>query len=217
MRRLFKIIFQLVAVAFLCFVGTAAWIVFSGLSDSGEKADVALVTDLRGADRAIKLYKEGAFPFIIVCGSTGQGSENEVAAVGKYLESNGVPASAIIEDRRDENTLEAARHVAAIMKTRQFESVMIVADYYRITRAQLALDHEGVAEIDKAHVGKLQKEDALKIGREVVALYAFIGKVYLLPAAEKAKDEAKVGMDKASSDAEKAKDSVDKSLDGLAK
>ena len=28
MRRLFKIIFQLVAVAFLCFVGTAAWIVF---------------------------------------------------------------------------------------------------------------------------------------------------------------------------------------------
>jgi creatinine amidohydrolase/Fe(II)-dependent formamide hydrolase-like protein len=57
----------------------------------------------------------------------------------------------------------------------------------------------------------------LKIGREVVTLYDYLGKVYFLPAAEQVKKEAQVGMDKASADAEKATQKVSKSLDNLAK
>jgi hypothetical protein len=74
-----------------------------------------------------------------------------------------------------------------------------------------------VAETEKAHVGKFQKEDAWNIGREVVALYDYVGTVYLLPAALKAKDEAKVGLENASADAEKAKAKMGKSLNNLDK
>ena len=238
MRRLFNVIFQLVAAALLIFLFTAVWIVFDGLNDLGEKADVALVighselsegnAEQPRLDRVIKLYNEGEFPFIIVSGSTrrstitinnrsGIFTDDRPAEMAKYLESHGVPSNAIIEGRQGQNTQETARDVAGIMKSHQFQSVMIVTDYYHMTRTKLALHHEGVAEIQKAHVGKLQKEDALKIGREVVALYDYVGKVYLLPAAEKVKEEAKVGMDKAKVDAEQAKKKVDKSFDGLSK
>jgi len=227
MRRLFSLIFELVAAAIFFFLCTAALIIFDGLSDSGQKADVALVTGHAEAvpgnageprmDLAVKLYNAGEFPFIIVSGSTGRGTYDDPAAMAKYLESQGIASNAIIEVRQGENTQETAREVAEIMKSHQLQSVMVVTDYYHETRTKLALTHEGIAEVEKAHVGQLQKEDALKIGREVVALYVYIGKIYLLPAAEKVKKEAQVGMDKAQTDAQQAKQKVDKGLNGLSK
>jgi uncharacterized SAM-binding protein YcdF (DUF218 family) len=227
MRRLFKLIFQLVAAALFIFLCTVAWILFDGLTDLGEKADVALVighseysqgkAEQPRLDRVVKLYNDGEFPFIIVSGGTSRSTSDEPAAIAKYLESQGVPANVIIQEHRGVTTAETARFVAEIMKSHQFDSVMVITDYYHVTRTKLALSHEGVAQIQKAHVGKLQKEDAWAIGREVVALYNYVGRVYLLPAAEKAKEEAQVGLDKAKVDAEKAKEKVDKSLDNMAK
>jgi vancomycin permeability regulator SanA len=224
MRRLFKLIFQLVMSAVVIFLLTAAWIVFDGLNDSGGKADVALVSGQpEGAverallDRVIELYNGGEFPAVIVSGTDTPSSFDHAAAMAEYLEGKGIPANAITQNRRGGTMPETAARVAAIMKLHRFESVMVVADYYHITRLKLALGQEGVAEIDKAHIGALRKEDAWKIGREVLALYDYVGRVYLLPLAEKAKDEAKVGLDKAGLDAQKAKESVNKGLDNLPK
>jgi len=226
MRRFFNVIFQLVLSALAIFLLTAVWIVFDGLTDLGEKADVALVTgggsspgnaEQPRLDRVVKLYTDGEFPFIIVCGSGGGSAGDEPGAMAKYLEGQGIPENVIIEETRGKTTQETAREVAAIMKLHQFETVMIITDYYRVTRMKLALGHEGVAYIQKAHVGRLQKADAWKIGREVVALYNYLGKVYVLPEAEKVKEEAQVGADKAKADAQQAKQKVDKSLDNLAK
>ncbi len=238
MRRLFNLIFQLIAAALIIFLFTALWIVFDGLTDLGNKADVVLVTghaelaeskaEQARRDRVVKLYNDGEFPFIIVSGSTSRSTTtinggtgvftyDEPAAMAKYLESQGIPSNVIIEDHRAETTQDVARDVAHIMKAHRFKSVMIVTDYYQVTRMKLELHHEGIAEIQKAHVGRLRKEDALGIGREVVALYVYIGKTYLLPTAEKIKKEAEVGVDKAKADAEKAKQKVDKGLNGLAK
>ena len=193
-RRIFSLIFKLIVAAIVVFLLTAVWIVFDGLNDSRTKADVALVTGHAESsrvdtsqprlDRVMKLYHDGEFPFIIV--SASPGAPDQSTAMAGYLERRGIPANVILESRQGENTQDTARDVAGIMKSRRFQSVMIVADYYHITRTRLALNHEGITEIQKAHVGTLRKEDALKIGREVVALFAYVGKVYLLPAAEKA-------------------------------
>jgi uncharacterized SAM-binding protein YcdF (DUF218 family) len=226
MRRLFNLIFQLVAATVFIFLGTAAWIVFDGLSDSGQKTDVALVTghaeSAQGTsepvlDHVVQLYNQGEFPFIIETEPTGGPNHDGSGGIAAYLESKGIPSSAIIEAHWSGTTQGNAREVAQIMKSHQFQSVMIIADYYQITRTKLALTHEGIVDIEKAHVGKLRKEDAFKIGREVVALYDYIGKIYLLPAAEKVQKEAQVGMDKAKTEAEKAKGKVDKSLDSMVK
>jgi uncharacterized SAM-binding protein YcdF (DUF218 family) len=227
MRRLFRLIFQLVAAAIFLFLCIAGLIIFDGLNDAGQKADCAVVIghieslpghpEQPALDRAVKLYNDGVFPIIIVGVSAKPGETNGTAALASYLQSHGVPGSAIIEARRSASTQELTHEVAEIMKSRRFESIMIVTDYYHVTRVKLGLSHEGVADIEKSHVGQLQKEDALKIGREVVALCDYVGHVYLLPAAEKAKAEAQVGMDKASVDTQKAKEKIDKSLDSLAK
>ena len=222
MRRLFNVIFQLISAAIVIFLLTAVWIVFDGLTDLGEKADVAWVFGSsqppRGAsdpllDRVIKLYTDGDFPFIVVSGST----HDQADVMAKYLESHDVPASAILKGAWGENTLDTARNMAETMKLHQFKSVMIVTDYYYVTRTKLELLHEGITDVQKAHVGKLHKADAMKIGREVVALYDFVAKDYLLPAAEKAREEAQVGIEKAKANADQAKKKMDKGLDNMSK
>jgi len=227
-RRFFILIFQLIVVAFLiCFL-TAIWIVFDGMSDLGEHADVALVTghsDLEQSapepavqdrlDRAIELYKEGQFPVIVVSGATRASGYDEAAIMAKYLEAHDVPVSAIIQDNQGDNTQDTAHDLAVIMKVQNFRSVMIVSHYYLITRMKLALRHEGITEIQKVHVGKLQNSDAYNVAREVVAFYAYIGKYYIIPTAEKIKEEAEVAMGKAKVDAAKAKETVNKKLDSL--
>jgi hypothetical protein len=226
MRRLFSLVFKLLVAALVIFLLTALWIVLDGLSDSGQKADVALVTGhaeaMQGAsdprlDRVVQLYNDGEFPFIIETEPTGDPNHDGSGGIAAYLENHGIPANAIIEARQTENMPATAHDVADIMKSHHFQSVMIVTDYYRVTRIKLTLVHEGITDIQKAHVGKPDKADAWKIGREVVALYDYIGKVYLLPAAEKAREEAQAGIDKAKTDAEKAKGKVDKGLDSLPK
>ncbi len=223
MRRLFSFIFQLIAAAIVVVIGTAAWIIFDGLNDVGDKADVALFAGHTGEavdpqlDHVVKLYKDGAFPSIIVSEPAVAGSEELAGTATRYLEDHGIPSSAILKDEDYISTWDLAHKVASSMKAHEFASVMLVADYYRMTRLKLALSHEGVVAIQKSHIGTARKEDALAIGHEVVALYDYIGKTFLLPAAEKIKQEAKVGADKAKDDAEKAKDKVDKSLNSLPK
>ena len=231
-RRLFGLIFKLILIAIIVFVVTAAVMIYDGSTDSGDKANVALVTgqvdplqnkaDLPRLDRAIELYNKGEFPIIIVSEPFSPRSPETSATMAAYLRNHGIPASAIIEDHakpedHSQATGETARTVAEIMKSRGFKSVMVITDYYHVTRTKLALYHEGVPTIEKAHVGKFDKTDAWNIGREVVALYAYIGKVYLFPAAEKAKEEAQVGLEKAKVEAEQAKQKVDKSLDSMSK
>lgn len=230
MGRLIKWIFKYIIVLVLLFLCLAAWIVFDGLRDSGEKADVALVTGHLEApvgmhetvahadlDRAIKLYNDSDTSYIIVSGSTSHTNYDDLDVRIKYLESHGVPSDVIVEDHHGQNMGEMARDVATILKSHQATSVMIVTDYYHVTGTKIALAHEGIRQVGNAHVGQFQKEDAVKIGRETVALCEYVGKVYLLPAAEKAKEEAQIGMDKAKVEAEKAKEKVDKSLDSMAK
>jgi len=227
MRRLFRFVFQLVLVAVVLFLLTAAVIVFDGLNDLGDKADAALVTSHAHPgvgktdpllDRVVELYKGGKVSSIIVIGTTWRemGDEDSAMMV-RYLRARGVPESAIVDSNLGGTTEETGQLAADIIKTHAFESVMIVADYYDISRLKLALSHEGVTNIMKDHVGTVKKEDAMKIGNAVVTIYGYVGKVYLMPAAEKVKAEAKVGMDKASVDAQQAKEKVDKSLDSLAK
>lgn len=226
MGRLLRFFFQLLALALVVVALTAAWIIVDGLTDVGEKADVGLVESfpsLSGGvatpalDRLIQLYHQDQVHNVIVSGSSLVTSRTNPEEAVRYLEQKGIPSSAISVDQTGDTTLDTARSAAKIMKSHRYESVLIVSDYFRMTRLKLALEHEGVVEVQKAHVGKLQKEDAWNIGREVIALYEYLGKYYILPTAEKVKEEAKVGADKASVEAEKAKKSVDKSLDNMSK
>ena len=141
----------------------------------------------------------------------------EPAQVRQYLQEHGVPAGAMSENDHAINTAELAADTATTMRDRDYRSVMLVTDYYRMTRLKLALTHNGVGTIVKAHTGSLVKEDAVPIAREVLAFYDYVGRTFLVPTMQKAKEEVKVGADKAKVEAEKAKDSVDKKIDSMPK
>jgi len=175
MRGFLKGIFQLLTIALALFLLTATWIVFDGLTDLGDKADVAWVfgksefshgTSDPRLDRLIKLYTDGDVPFFVVSDNT----RGQADVMAKYLESHDVPASAIFEGAWGDNTQDAARKMVETMKLHKFKSVMIVTDYYYATRTKLELFHEGITDVQKAHVGRLHEADAWKIGHEVVAL-----------------------------------------------
>jgi uncharacterized SAM-binding protein YcdF (DUF218 family) len=226
LRRIFRLLFQ-IGSALLAFVlVTVAWIIFDGLDDQGEKADVALVTsrndfdsngDRTWLDHVANRFKDGDFGAIIITTAGSRGTEDEVINMRKYLEDHGVPSKAILEVTGASDTWSMASDVAGIMRSHEFASVMIVTNYYRMTRLELALKHAGVTQIAKSHVGSVHLTDSWSIAGEVFSLYAYVGKTFLLPAAEKIKQEAKTEADKAGVEAEKAKDTVNRNLDSLPK
>jgi vancomycin permeability regulator SanA len=231
-RWFFRLIYRLIALAVLVFVGTAVWIVFDGLNDHGDKADAAVVPGnailrdgmpapiLRGRlDRAIELYQKGDFPLIIVSGATKLGGYDEPAAMSNYLVEHQVPVTAVVQDKGGVDTFATGADVARIMHTHRLHSVMVVTDYYHITRMKLALEHAGVKDIDQTHSGVVTADDALRLTREVVALYYYIGKFYFIPAADKASAEAEVDAEQlkeqAQIESEKIKQSADHAKDKI--
>jgi len=224
MRRILGYLFYVVEAA-LCFVViTVLFIIFDGLNDAGDHADVALVIGQEDAtrneaqlERVARLYKDGEFPKIILCVPGSFPTFDAQAAMIRYLEAHHVPAGAIIEDSGAADSGEMAHDVAELMREQQFHSVMIVSDYYRISLIKLALLHAGVSNIAKSHVGEAKFQDAMSIAWSVCALYDYLFHTFVLPATEKLKHEASDAAGKASEEAAKARDSVNKKLDSLPK
>lgn len=223
-RRFFRLLSQLISLAFIAFVLTAAYIVYDGLNDKGGPADCAVVLGhavkadgqpgliLRERlDRAVQVYRDRKAPLIIVSGGQHLDAPDEAAAMAKYLEAHQVPAEVIVEDHKGDNTADTARNVAAIMRARKLRSVMIVSHYYHITRTKMALQHAGIIQVSQVHVGTATRADIYTIAREVVALYYYLVKDYVEPAAAKAvvqaADEAQKLKGQIQSEADKTKDS----------
>jgi vancomycin permeability regulator SanA len=222
-RRLFNLIFGLVFLAVLAIGGMSLWLICDGLTDQGEHADVAMVPghgELIGGqpnpalkarlDRVIQLYQQMEVPLIVVSGATPPDGTDEAAVMGQYLQAGGVPGSAIVEDHDGTTTDLSARHVAAFMKARGIDSVLVVTHYYHMTRVKLALRHAGISKIAQAHAGKLQKEDAERIAREAVATYYYAAKFYFLPAAKVAAQQMENEAQKMKSQAADKMNSIDK-------
>lgn len=226
MRGLIKFVFQVVAAFVLILFLTAVWVMFDGLTDLGEKADVALVMGTPEAyggqnrvpllDHTVKLFNDGDFPLIIVSGSTAKTEVSEPQAMMSYLVGKGIPSNAIVIAGA-ESTPEATRKTADLMQERNLNSVMVITDYYHVTRTKLGLMHDGVTAIRKSHVGKMQQGDAWGVAYELAALYNYVGHAYLVPMVSKLKQEAKEGAEKASQSAESAQKKVDKGLDSMSK
>jgi hypothetical protein len=226
MRRIINFLIQLAAGILVILLLMAVWIVIDGLNDVGAQADVGLLmapsnfpktVDQPWLDHVADLYKHQEFPFLILSATRLDNGEADATPLETYLVAHGIPSTAILRCRRGETEQEAAQNVAEIMKAHQFESVLLITDYYRVTRTKAALGHEGVDTILKAHLGSLKLQDAWSIGHEVISLGEYLGTYYFLPEAKKVGEEARVGADKAGAEADKARKTVDKKLDNLSK
>ncbi len=161
-------------------------IIFDGLSEDIQASDVAVIlgskVELTGRpsarlaarlDRGIALYKAGVTKTLIVSGGAGTEGFNEAIVMRDYLFRRGVPLSGIIVDEFGYNTDETAKNCAAIMLLKGFKSVIIVTQYFHISRTRMALRLHDIKNVHSAHAHYFEIRDIYSTAREAVALPAY--------------------------------------------
>ncbi|WP_026478568.1 YdcF family protein [Alkaliphilus transvaalensis] len=165
----------------------AITITIDGLIDELGQADVAVVlgnkVELNGEpskrlrarlDRAAELYHEGYFKYVIVSGGVGREGFDEAKVMKNYLVRKGVLIDDVIEDNEGYNSMLTAINSKSIMEDFGFESVMVISQYFHISRTKLAFKKVGVEKVYSAHGRIFEIRDFYSIFREVIGYYKYL-------------------------------------------
>lgn len=166
----------------------AGYIAHDGLHDELGKADLAVVMgnrvepdgrpSLRLAarlDRAAEVYRAGLVKRILVSGALGKEGHDEARVMSQYLVAKGIPATDIEQDGAGWDTFLTARHTADLMKQQRLTSVMVVTQWFHVTRTRMALKGFRVNPVYAAHPDYFELRDVYSLVREVFGCvdYAF--------------------------------------------
>ena len=167
-----------------------AYISIDGLTDYHGKADVAVILGnrvyadgrlsswLQGrVDEALELYKEKKVRKIFASGgiSTSQnGGYPEGTAMKSYLVDHGVPAEDVIADNAGVNTYWTARDFLEWNKTKHYQSVIVVSQFYHITRTKYIFHKLGIKGVHSASSHSYTWDDIVGTLREVPAFYKYV-------------------------------------------
>ncbi|MFN7249841.1 MAG: YdcF family protein [Anaerobacillus sp.] len=184
-----KVGFILFVIPLLWFIIHTTIIVTDGLNDELAGVDIAVVlgnkVELDGQpsnrlkarlDKSIELYEEGFFKYILVSGGIGKEGFDEAKVMKEYLVNKGIPSEIIIEDNNGYNSFMTAENTKAIMKELKIESVMVISQYFHITRTKLAFSKLGFKNVYAAHAEIFEYRDFYSIIREFPAYYKYIFK-----------------------------------------
>lgn len=162
-------------------------IVLYGLHDNVKKSDAGVIlgskvnTDgtlsprlIARLDKGIELYNQNLIKTIIVSGGTGKENRNEAEVMKQYLLTHNIPNENIIADGNGNNTAATAKNSAAIMKAHGLKSVVIISQFFHLTRATLAFKQAGITDISKAHANYFELRDIYSLGRETIGLYYYL-------------------------------------------
>jgi vancomycin permeability regulator SanA len=186
-RKFYRCIFIVFGIFCLFLFTHILLISIDGLNDDIQTTDFALVLGNKvyrngtvsprlksRLDKALELYEKGYFKYIIVSGGMGKEGYDEATAMKEYLLKHNVPEEAIIVDSSGFNTHYSAENTAKIMKERNWQSVMIISNYYHITRSRLALKQEGITDCSEAHAEYFEIRDLFSLFRETIAYYSYL-------------------------------------------
>lgn len=182
MRKKFRIVSIVLALLLAPVVIVISAIVLDGFTDDLFKADAALILGnsvfpdgtlsprLRGrVERGMELYKSGLVPKIVVSGGFGKEGHYEGTAMAAWLVTNGVPEQDVVIDNEGINTAASAKNFAALSETHGFKSVIVVSQFFHLSRCRLALKQVGIERVGTAHSRVYGGRDVYATLREVVA------------------------------------------------
>src|SRR5690606_31566396 len=98
----------------------------------------------------------------------------EAKAMKDYLSENGVRKKDIIVDNKGINTKATATHFSKIARRRNLKSVIVVSQFFHITRTKYALKKAGVQNIYSAHAEYFEARDFYSLLREFVGFYWYV-------------------------------------------
>lgn len=161
------------------------YMVVDGLNDATATADCILVpgntvlptgrpaprTQAR-LDKAVQLFQDGRAPMIMVSGGTGVEGQPEGSRMADYLIAQGVPASAIVVDDHGDDTALTAAHCRQEALRRGWSRVVVVSQFFHLTRCKLLLRQAGFVDPKSAHADYFEWRDIYSTLREFPAFYA---------------------------------------------
>jgi vancomycin permeability regulator SanA len=179
--RILKILFYLLVIWFLIH---SAVIVFDGLRDDNMVADVAVILGTtvnedgtlserlkQRVDYGIVLYKKRRVNRLIVSGGLGREGHYEGDKMGEYLVRNGVPVNDIVIDNRGNNTRATADNILKLKDSLQIKSVIVVSQYFHITRTKKLFRKRGFENVSGASPRYFEFRDLFSVVREFPAYY----------------------------------------------
>ena len=122
-------------------------------------------------DCGINLYNERRVKKIIVSGGLGKEGFYEGDKMKEYLSANGVPDSLIITDNKGDNTLLTVKNTLLLKDSLHFNSLIIVSQYYHLTRTKMLFRKSGFNEIDGVSPYYYEWRDVYSLFREFFAYY----------------------------------------------
>ena len=162
-------------------------IVADGLTDEIAAADAAVVLGntverdgqpsarLKARlEKAVELYEKKLVGKIIVSGGFGAEGFEEAEVMRSFLVSKNIPEDSIILDKDGYNTHKTAVNTKQIMQTNGFKSVIIVSQYFHITRTRLAFQKVGIENIYAASADYFEFRDFYSILREFTGFYTYL-------------------------------------------
>lgn len=176
---------HIIRLLLLWFLVHESFIIVDGLRDEKVNCEIAIIfgttvnadgtlsTRLQARlDAGIELYNNKTVKKLFVSGGLGKEGFEEGTKVAEYLVLKGVSESDIIVDNNGNNTRETAENFA-----KQFpnsESVIVVSQYFHISRAKLALHKAGVENVYGVHARYWEWRDVFSLGREFIAYYRYL-------------------------------------------
>ncbi len=182
-KILSTIFLRLLPITAILFAVCASIITIQGLSDNINRADVIVVLgnkienngepSLRlqaRLEKAVQLYQKRYSSNIIVSGGIDNNGYDEAAIMRNYLRAKNIPEENIIPDNKGIDTFTSAKNTAEIMSSHHWTSVIIVSQFFHITRSTFAFRQFGIPVIYSAHADYYELRDVYSLGREVVAI-----------------------------------------------
>lgn len=158
------------------------------MNDTATKADVAVVLGNRveadgslapwtkgRMDAALRLYKEGRVTHYFISGGVSDETKYpEAQGMKEYLVRNGVPDSLIVIDNKGVNTYHTAVNFDSYNQSRNFKSVIVVSQFFHITRTKYIIRKMGFkGRIESAASKAYTIVDVVGTLREVAGFYKY--------------------------------------------
>lgn len=185
MKKAFKLLRIIVAVFVLWIIVHSSFIIFDGLRDKNQNADVAVVpgnkinTDgtvserLKARlDKSIELYEAKRVAKIIVSGGFGKEGFWEGDKMKEYLESKNIPTEKIIVDNYGNDTEKTVENSIRIMDSLEMTSAISVSQYFHQSRTKQLFRKYNFKNIESSSPYYFELRDFYSVFREFFAFYA---------------------------------------------
>ncbi|SHJ62047.1 DUF218 domain-containing protein [Dethiosulfatibacter aminovorans DSM 17477] len=181
-----KVALRILILTIIWFMIHILVITIDGLNDELGYVDVAVVLGNKieengepsnrlksRLDKAIELYEKNFFDYIIVSGGVGKEGFDEAAVMKEYLVNEGIAEEYILVDSKGNNTMLTAENTRSMMDEYEFDSVMIITQFYHISRCKLAFSKVGFEEAYSAHSQYYELRDIYSMIREFAGYYKY--------------------------------------------